>query len=120
MIQSIRIYPYVLGEKSVPDISEKTAEKENTVGILIANVLMTNRNSQDFINLVEKANPDMVLVMEVNDWWITKLQELKKEYPYSIEKPEDNAYGMALYSKLELQNKKINYFNQKNVPSFHA
>ena len=120
VIQSTRIYPYILGEKSVPDIALKAAEKENTVGILLANVLMTNRNSEEFLNIVEETDPDMVLVMEVNDWWISELQDLNEEYPYSMKFPENNAYGMALYSKLELKNEQINFFNHKNVPSFHA
>lgn len=120
IVQSIKIYPYVLGNKSVPDISAKAALKDNTVGILLANVLITNRNSQELFEIVEMADPDMVLVMEVNDWWVSELQGLKNKYPYFIEYPEDNAYGMALYSKFQLKNEEIKFLNDKNVPSFHS
>lgn len=120
VVQSIKIYPYVIGGKSVPDISAKIAEKENTVGILIANILMTNRNSEKFIEIVKKTDPDMLLVMEVNDRWISELEGLKENYPYSIEYPVNNAYGMALYSKFALQNEEIMFLNDENVPSFHS
>lgn len=120
LVQSIRIYPYVLGGKSVPDISIEAAENKNTIGILIANVLMTNCNSEEFKKIVEKADPDMLLAMEVNDWWVSELQELKKNYPYSLEYPKDNAYGMALYSKFRLKNEEVKFLNDENVPSFHS
>lgn len=98
----------------------ETAEKDNTVGILLANVLITNRKSREFIEIVKKADPDIVLVMEVNDWWVSELQDLKKNYPYFMEYPKDNAYGMALYSKLVLKNEEIKFLNNENVPSFHS
>ncbi len=119
-IQATRIAPYILGKKEVPDAIEETINKDNSVSILIANVLITNRESERFLQIVERANPDMLLVMEVNDWWINQLQPLKKEYPHLIEYPADNAYGMALYSKLPMHSPEIKFFKHEDVPSFHA
>jgi endonuclease/exonuclease/phosphatase (EEP) superfamily protein YafD len=119
-IHSIKLYPYVFGEKAVPDISEEAALREERVGVLIANVLITNKAVDEFLGVVEKTDPDILLVMEVNNWWTKQLQVLKKEYPFFMEYPLDNAYGMSLYSKLPLKNQKIIFFNHNDVPSFHA
>jgi endonuclease/exonuclease/phosphatase (EEP) superfamily protein YafD len=118
-IQSIRIYPYWFGDKAVPDAVENYSE-ENSVSLLLANVLMTNRESAKVIEVVKEADPDIFLAMEVNQWWLDELEVLKQDYPYVMEQPNDEAYGMALYSKLPLKQKQLKYLKHKNVPSFHT
>lgn len=119
-IHSTRILPYLIGEKAVPDLVQDINVKKDSVGILIANVLMTNRQSSAFSDIVKNYNPDMLLVMEVDEWWIDELSYLKKKYAYAIEHPLDNAYGMALYSRLPLENIEIKFLNKDSVPSIHA
>ena len=120
VIQSVKILPYFAGSKTVPDATEAAADSGNKVSILIANVLITNRESEKFLNIIANTTPDMLLVMEVNQWWIGQLQPLKKQYPYTMEYPLDNAYGMALYSKFPLKEKEMRFFQHEDVPSFHA
>lgn len=119
-IQSTRVLPYYVGEKAVPDAAQGGASQENSVGILIANVLITNRKAADFLQIVEQTDPDLLLVMEVDQWWVNQLKPLKEKYPYVMEYPLDNAYGMALYSRLPLKDNEIKFFNHEDVPSFHA
>ncbi|MEB2777827.1 endonuclease/exonuclease/phosphatase family protein [Algoriphagus sp. D3-2-R+10] len=120
VIQGRLILPYYLGEKKVPDATVDKITKDNKISALIANVLVTNKNSQEFLQLIKTSNPDLILAMEVDNWWIDQLQILKNNYPYFMEFPLDNAYGMALYSKLRLTNDNIIFLNQDDVPSFHA
>lgn len=118
-IQSIRIYPYWFGNKTVPDAAENFSE-ENSVSLLLSNVLMTNRESAKILEAVRDADPDIFLAMEVNQWWLDELEVLKQDYPYVMEQPNDEAYGMALYSRLPLKQKQLKYLKHKNVPSFHT
>ena len=119
-IQGNFIYPYLLGEKTVPDMSPEIISAEQGIGVLIANVLISNKESAAFIKLVGKQKPDILLVMEVDQWWNEELQVLKKDFPHSMEYPLDNAYGMSLYSKFPLINPEIKFLKHKDVPSFHA
>lgn len=119
-IQSVSILPYIAGEKAVPDANPAMVSPDDTISILIANVLITNRKSAEFLQIAADADADMLLVMEVDQWWVDQLQPLKKPYPYVMEYPLDNAYGMALYSRLPLINPEIKFLNRKDVPSFHA
>ncbi|WP_034886127.1 endonuclease/exonuclease/phosphatase family protein [Gillisia sp. JM1] len=114
------ISAYLLGEKAVPSVEVSEVNPKKTVGILLGNVLISNKNSSRFLEIISNANPDLVLVMEVNKWWVEELQLLKQEYPYSIEYPLDNAYGMALYSKLPLSETEIQFLNHSKVPSFNT
>lgn len=118
-INSAKILPYLIGEKTVPD-ALVNATPENSVGILVANVLITNKKATGFLQIVENQNPDMVLVLEVDRWWIDQLEPLKQRYPYAMELPLDNAYGMALYSGFPLKDRNIKFLQHDDVPSFHT
>ena len=56
-IQATRIFPYLWGKKSVPDAARDTVKQGNSVGILIANVLVKSRQAMDFLQIVADANP---------------------------------------------------------------
>jgi endonuclease/exonuclease/phosphatase (EEP) superfamily protein YafD len=116
VIQGSVIYPYLLGNKSVPDYQER-GSADNRFDVLLANVLIENRQSQDFLNIIKNKDPDILLIMEVNEWWINELQSLKEMYPYHIEHPLDNAYGMALYSKIPMDNQEVKFLKHDDVPS---
>lgn len=118
-IQSVRILPYWFGEKKVKDAVENYSE-DNTVSVLLANVLMKNRKSEQIINIVKETDPDLIIAMEVNQWWLDELETFKEDYPHVIEQGNDEAYGMVIYSKFPLKNPEIKYLKHKNVPSFHS
>lgn len=120
IIQGSLIYPYLLGEKAVPDHTQRNSKGPNSFDIIIANVLISNRESGEFIEIVNQQDPDLLLVMEVDKWWNRELQVLKENYPYRIEYPLDNAYGMSLYSKLRLENEEIKFLKHRDVPSFQT
>lgn len=119
LIQSVKFFPYWFGEKTVPDATQNISS-ENTVGIMLANVLIKNKKSAKFLKVVNEIEPDIVIAMEVNEWWLGELEPLKKVYPHVMEQPNDEAYGMAVYSKLPLKDSQVKYIKHKNVPSFHT
>ena len=120
LIQSLLIMPYLVGAPAVTGAEAATVEKESTVGILIANVLITNRKADGFLEIINNRDPDMLLAMEVDKWWMEQLAPLDATYSYSMKYPTENAYGMVLYSKFPLTNKQIKFFNEQDVPSFHT
>ncbi len=90
---------------------------ENTIKLLIFNVLIDNRESRKLLKLVEKIAPDLILLAESDERWIKEIAALEKDYPHTVLHPLDNAYGMALYSRLELVNPKLNFFIEDDIPS---
>ncbi len=100
--------------------SIKSFKDENVIGIMTANVLMTNKNSEKFIALVKKNKPDILVTLESDEWWESQLSELENEYSYTIKCPLDNLYGMHVYSKLPLSESKIEFLVEDDVPSMHT
>ncbi|HSP41095.1 MAG TPA: endonuclease/exonuclease/phosphatase family protein, partial [Gillisia sp.] len=112
--------PYIIGEKAVPDSNfHGHNNEENSIGILLANVLIENREASKLLQIIKDEDSDLILAMEVDQWWISELQGLKQDYPYFIEYPLDNAYGIALYSKFELAEDDVKFLHGEDVPSVH-
>lgn len=91
---------------------------DHKLSLILTNVKMSNRKSQPLLKLIEIKKPDLVLAMEVDEWWDKNLKVLEKEYPFSQHAINEVAYGMVLYSKLPLKNVEVDYLNNENVPSF--
>lgn len=114
--QVYMIYPYTV--LAQPQVAYQNKRGEySTLSLMCSNVQMTNRNTSKLKELINSHNPDILLVIETDEWWLQKLQEFEDKYPHSIKQPQDNQYGMALYSKFEFQNSEINFLVEKDIPS---
>lgn len=97
-----------------------TNQKDLTLRMLTCNVRMSNKQTERLLALLEKKNPDVILLTETSQWWLDKVAILKKSYPYTILQPQENTYGMALYSRFPLENGQVKFLVENDVPSIHA
>jgi endonuclease/exonuclease/phosphatase (EEP) superfamily protein YafD len=92
----------------------------SVVRIIAANVKMSNRAYDRLIRMVEENDPDIVILMEVDEAWIEGVARLRERLPVVVEQAQDNAYGMALYSRLELEDPEVRFTLIENVPSIRT
>ncbi|MCJ8164003.1 endonuclease/exonuclease/phosphatase family protein [Pontibacter sp. E15-1] len=93
----------------------------NAFTLMISNVRMVNTKYDSFVDLVLKEDPDMLVMNEPNEAWHDNVREkLDKRYPYTIEKPLENTYGMLLWSKFALHGSEIRYLVEDGIPSFYT
>lgn len=116
--QVVKMLPYtVLMPKEV--LAAESRPNEANLSLLVANVLMENRESVAFLDLVRKYDPDIILTVETNVWWEEALKPLEEKYPYTLKNPLDTTYGMLVYSRLEMIDPRIRFILQETVPSMH-
>lgn len=99
------------------------AQARDTTGrvrILVVNVLIKNRQAARLRQVVEAARPDVLLAMETDAWWVRALQPLRPRYPYRVELPRADSYGMVLYSHLPLADTQVQDLMQRGVPSIRT
>ena len=119
LYQSYMMFPYTrLARKQVQ--KSVKAVPESTLSLLFANVLMTNRNAERLRDIVRRVDPDIILTAETDDWWQEQLREFETTHPHTIQQPQDNTYGLILYSRLELIGPEIKFLIQDDIPSFHT
>ncbi|MEQ9639863.1 MAG: endonuclease/exonuclease/phosphatase family protein [Alphaproteobacteria bacterium] len=117
--QVFRIYPYMPFAKTQA-VAAHAQSVDTRVRLLIANVLMSNRNADDLIELIRRYEPDVVLAVETDDWWGERLAVLADEYPHRVEHPLPNTYGMHRFSRLELVEPAVRKLIEDEVPSVHT
>lgn len=122
IIQACRIVPYsplypkeVLNSPRVGDDAPP-----DTLALLVANVLMSNRGSGQLLRIIRDSDPDVIMALEPDDWWERQLRVLEDGYPYTAKEPRDNRYGMLVYSRLEFVGPEIKHLISDEIPSLHT
>ena len=88
--------------------------------LLISNVLMENREHERFLRVVREHDPDVVLVLETDAAWARALEPLARTHPHTVAHPQDNYYGMMLFSRLPLEDPQVRFLVQDDIPSIHT
>jgi endonuclease/exonuclease/phosphatase (EEP) superfamily protein YafD len=118
-IQVSRMLPYTrLARTQVREA--RNPDRDNSVRLLFANVLQSNRDAAPLLGVVRKADPDVILALETDGWWAEQLAELSRTHPFTVLRPQDNTYGMLLFSRLPLIEPTVSHLIQDDVPSIHS
>ena len=117
--QAYMIFPYTPVARTQVQLSQSSS-KENTLSLLFTNVLIENREAERLKGVVRNADPDIILAVETDDWWREQLAEFETTHPYKVLQPQQNGYGMLLYSRLELVDEEVKFLIENEVPSIHA
>lgn len=103
------------------EMSDSRAEDDsNRISLLAYNVLYDNREVEALRNLIRETDPDIILLSEPNQRWLEQLGGLEESYPYTLHQPQENHYGMLLYSRLELVNPEIRFLIESKIPSIRT
>lgn len=117
LFQIYQVFPYT-SLAPVESYEAELDDPDRRVRLMVANVLMSNRSSRPLIDIVEEYDPDIFLALETDRWWIAEIgNALKDRYPYRIQEPLENTYGMILLSRNELIEPHVRYLVQDTVPS---
>jgi endonuclease/exonuclease/phosphatase (EEP) superfamily protein YafD len=104
----------------VQTLQATRADPDVSLKILIANVLMTNRAADRFLAVVNKADPDLLIIDEPDSWWEEQLRVLDDTYPHHTKYPLDNTYGMIVYSRLPMLRSEVKFLVDAEIPSVHS
>lgn len=112
---SVQVFPFTpFSQKMIQDASSTDT---NSLHLLVSNVFQDNRDFEKIISLIKNEDPDVFLLVETDQKWAHALSIFKDKYPYHIEKPLENTYGMLFYSRLKILKHAVNYLIDKKIPS---
>lgn len=117
--QAYMMFPYTrFAKKQVQQA--RRPNPSSSIRILFANVLMTNRDATVLKAIIDDTDPDMVLLVEPDEWWREQMSALECKYPHTVQHPLNNTYGMLLYSRLDLIEPEVNFVIHDDVPSIRG
>ncbi len=120
IIQGYKAWPYTpLGTKQVL-WSKGGADDTTHISFLMCNVYQPNKEYDQVKAKVSQYKPDIFITTESDIIWQNALTSLNADYPYRVEIPQSNTYGMHLYSRLPLSESTVRYTVEKDIPSIRT
>lgn len=118
-LQVTKMLPWThLHRKSVK--KARRPARERSIRLLISNVKMENRDHDTWLATVRAEDPDVIFALETDHAWIAAVSGLEFTHPHSVRVPQENCFGMALWSRLPLVNPEVKYLVQDDIPSLHT
>lgn len=87
---------------------------------VLANVNAMNRNHEALLSFVDEADPDVIVLQEVNQRWVEAAGSLGDEYPYSVVEAQEGYFGIGLWSRLPIVSGAAEYFLKERIPAIVA
>lgn len=116
---SYQIFPFTIFAKKHL-IRPVKSNPERCISLFIGNIYQYNREASKYLEHLKRIDPDVIMLVETDQWWNDQLKPISKTHPYSLKAPLNNTYGMILYSKLELIKGEIKYLVEDDIPSVHT
>jgi endonuclease/exonuclease/phosphatase (EEP) superfamily protein YafD len=100
--------------------SLRQAIDHSDIRLVVSNVELENDQYERWMATIEAADPDILVVLEVDDRWVRSTNRLIEKYRYRVIQPQSNWYGMMLLSRLPIEASEVRYLVQSDVPSIDA
>lgn len=97
--------------------SDPTSHLQKTFDILLLNTNSANQRYDDVLNLVRERSPHLFALLEVNDAWVNQMNLTLSDYPYRKVVARPDNFGIALYSRIALDDVDVYFHPPANVPS---
>lgn len=115
--QGWKIFPFTPLARNQVKASRPGAARDRTFRLLMANVMLENTQADRLLGVIREYDPDIVLAVETDLAWQKALSSLRTSYPHRVEQPQDNYYGLLLFSRFPLIDPKVEFLVQDDIPS---
>ena len=110
--------PTIFYQWNGPHASTNSPLTKAQITLQSINVLSNNSQFDKVQSYITQSDPDILVITEFSSPWKTNLN--LHNYPYSIESVRNDNFGIALFSKLPLTEKKILHLGEKRFPVVKA
>lgn len=111
------IFPFTPLSKKTMASAKSSA---SSFKILISNVYQDNTHFDKLRRRIEKVKPEIILLVETDEKWMKALQECTSSYPYRLEHPRDNTYGLLFYSQFPMSESEVRFLIKEDYPSIRT
>ncbi len=115
--QGYKAFPYTPFAPVQVKQTEGDPQDTDFLSLLVSNVLQYNKDYERLMDIIEAEQPDIVITLESDTVWQERLDLLEVSFPHVVRLPLDNTYGMHLYSRRPLEDTKVMYLLEPDIPS---
>lgn len=116
----VRVLPYTpLVATDVPNATRP--DPDRCFSLMAVNVLQHNRDAQRLLKIIETQSPDILFIVETDDWWRDTLRPVIASYDTAVMEPRDNTYGLIFLTRLQpVEPVEIRHLISDVIPSIRA
>ena len=118
-VQMLWIAPYT-GLVAVDMPVAARCDDPSRLALLAVNVRYDNDDSAALRAVVERARPDILLLTEPGAWWEAELAPVEAALPHVVRQPQEDTWGMLLYSRLPLVDPEVRFLVEPEIPSIRT
>jgi endonuclease/exonuclease/phosphatase (EEP) superfamily protein YafD len=100
--------------------AEQPQANGESITLLQANVLLSNRETAALLAQIDAVQPDIVILQEMSPPWLQAMRGLVDRYPYSVAEAQESAFGIGMFSKFPLESARIVYAPPNDLPEIRA
>lgn len=98
--------------------TRKSWAGESVYRVIVANLEgFKNKQYDRALSLINKTQPDSVVFVEFDRYWLKAISELKATYPYFFYELNPPPRGLIVLSRYPLDNARVKYFDTRDTPS---
>ena len=116
VVNLAEILPYL----PQPNINSVSSTSTQPLRVLVANVLSSNQRYPEVISLIRAEKPDLAVFIEINTAWTRALEPIEDILPNAVVHPREDNFGIAIYSKVPLEDATAKEFGLRNSVSILA
>ena len=121
LLLSFIILPICLGSNvGAASADNGDNSKPIKLRVVTCNVLTANRQKAKTIAFLRDSKADIILLIEVDEAWVTAINELHDVYPYRHGRSSQDNFGIMLLSKIPLKDESIQQFDDSQVDTVVA
>lgn len=90
---------------------------DSRLRLMTVNVQVSNRNAEPLLEMVRATEPDLVLLIETDEWWANRVAPLRNDFPEHVSHIQEDGYGMILFSRFALVDPEVRFLLDDYVPS---
>lgn len=118
-INLYRIWPYsMLAESELPLPDD--VDGMSCMRVLSFNVLQPNDKYDAVAAMIDREDPDVLLLMETNQAWVDALRPQLARYPFQLIEPLENTYGMTFATRMRVERANMVANTSSNTPTLYA
>ncbi|MFG0256023.1 MAG: endonuclease/exonuclease/phosphatase family protein, partial [Rhodopirellula sp. JB053] len=88
--------------------------------MVVSNVEEENDQFEQWTRVIEDADPDILVALEIDERWVDSVAPILDRYPYQVIEPQKIWYGMMMLSRYRIVDHKVRYLVQEDIPSIDA
>ncbi|WP_259987363.1 endonuclease/exonuclease/phosphatase family protein [Sulfitobacter sp. S190] len=117
--QVVHIFPYTKWSPTEVSLTEAPSVAHE-VSLLSVNVLMENERHDDLLKLLEREDPDVLLLMETDAIWADALEPYLARYGTVRTHITDDHYGLIFATRLKALSAELVWLSRDDTPAIKA